>query len=97
MTKTRVPVPMTEKTRASLQALANARNGSLASVCEEMLEQTAPIAEEMANALQMARTAPARAMREVNEALGRKLAEIDQMKLDLSPKATEKRKKTKNG
>jgi hypothetical protein len=94
MIKTRVYVPMTADTRQSLQALADARNGSLAAVCEELLEQCAPVALQMANALQMAKSAPARGMREALEVLESQLAAADQLMLDMSPKATCSRKKT---
>lgn len=85
---------MTDETRTSLQALADARNGSLASVCEELLEQCAPITLQMAHALQKAKTAPARAIREMSDVLEQQLAQSDQLLLDMTPKATRKTKKT---
>lgn len=94
MTKTRVYVPMTAETRQSLQALADARNGSLAAVCEELMGQCAPVALQMANALQKAKTAPSRALRESFEILEQEIAAADQLLLDMSPKATRSRKKT---
>lgn len=94
MIKTRVYVPMTADTRQSLQALADARNGSLAAVCEELLEQCAPVALQMANALQKAKSAPARGLREAVEVLEAALLEGNQLAMELSPKAT-RRKYTK--
>lgn len=94
MSKTRVHVPMTQETREAMQAFADARNGSLASVCEEILEQCAPMAIQMANALTLAKTAPAKGMRDAVLALEEQLAHADQMVMDLSPKATGVKKKT---
>ena len=92
MAITRVHVPMTDETRADLQTLADARKCSLAAVCRDLLEQTAPVAKELAQALSVAQTAPARAMREMNEIKERQLAEIDQHTLDLTPKETKGKK-----
>jgi hypothetical protein len=94
MSKTRVHVPMTDETRIQLQSLADAQRSSLAAVCADLLEQTAPIAAETAAALVQAREAPARAMRAMNTLLDKQLAEVDQYKLDLTPKATRRKKKT---
>jgi len=94
MAITRIQVPVSDETRASLQALADARTSSLAAISAELLEQTAPIAGEMAKALLMAKQAPSRAIRQMNETLERQLVEIDQIRLDLTPKATRKTKKT---
>ena len=94
MQKSRVHVPMSEETRASLQALADARNGSLAAVCEDLLAECAPVALQMANALQKAKSAPARGLREAVEVLEAALLEGNQLAMELSPKAT-RRKYTK--
>jgi hypothetical protein len=88
----RLPIPMSEETRAAMQALADARNGSMSSVCEEILEQCAPMAIQMANALKTAKQAPAAGMRQAVQALEAELANVDQMVMDLSPKATGKKK-----
>lgn len=94
MAITRIQVPVTFETRACLQALADARKASLAVVCGEILETTAPVVAEMAKAIEMAKHAPSRAIRELGTSLEQQLAEIDQIRLDLSPKAT-RRKYTK--
>jgi hypothetical protein len=94
MAKYRIQVPITQETRDAYQSLADAHNGSLAAACEEILEQCAPVALQMANALRTARTAPARAMREAVEILEAQLGNADQMLMDLSPKATVKKRKT---
>ena len=94
----RIYVPVSNETRILLQSLADARRTSLASVSAELLEQTAPIAGQMAEALLKAKQAPARAIKEMSDALDEQLADIDQMKLDLDKrkprKYTKKAKKT---
>lgn len=80
---------MSQETRDAYQALADARNGSLAAACGEILEECAPVALQMANALNTAKTAPARAMREAVEILEAQLNNADQMLLDMTPKATD--------
>lgn len=87
----RVQVPVEAEARAKLQAYADARGASLAAICAEILANTAPIAQELAQALERAKEAPVRAMREVSDALDRQLADLDQHKLDLSPKDTDKK------
>lgn len=94
MSKTRVHVPMSQETRESFQSLADARNGSLAAACEEILEECAPVAVQMANALRTAKTAPARAVAEAVRALEAQLVDADQILMELTPKATGKKKKT---
>ena len=90
----RIQVPVSPKTRKMLQTYADASGQSLARVCEEILQETAPIMEGMAEALLEAKRAPAKAVENMAEALDKKLAEIDQLKMDLSPKATGKRRRT---
>lgn len=98
MPTTRVHVPMTEETRSSLEALADARGGTLTAVCRDLLADCAPVALEMAKAIQIAKQTPARALREMNESMDKQLAQISQLQLDMTPKATyrkyPKRKKT---
>lgn len=91
MAHTRVHVPIDNEARAALQTLADVRRCSLAAICGEMLEQVAPVALDMANALKTAQTAPAKAMRLMNDALDQQLAQADQLKLDMTPKATRKK------
>ena len=90
----RIQVPVSPKTRKMLQTYADASGQSLARVCEEILQETAPVMAEMADALREAKRAPAKAVRNMADALDKKLAEIDQMKMDLSPKATGKGRRT---
>ena len=89
--KTRVFVPMTAETRAAFQAYADAKGTFLAAACGEILQNTAPVALEMANVLERAKEAPVAAMRQASEALDRQMAEINQQKLDLRPKKRKKR------
>lgn len=93
----RLQVPVSEETRMSLQALADARNGSLAAVCEELLAQCAPVALQMANALQKAKSVPARGLREAVEVLEAALLEGNQLAMDLTPKATRLKSTKKAG
>jgi hypothetical protein len=101
MAFTRIQVPISDEARVSLQSLADAQRSSLAAVCGELLEQTAPVAAEMAKALQMAKQAPTRALRDMAETLDKFVADANQMQIDLddklSPKATRRKyiKKTK--
>lgn len=97
MQKTRLQVPMSAETRESLQALADARNGSLSAVCEDLLAECAPVALQMANALQKAKSAPARGLREAVAVLEAALLEGDQLRLDMSPKATRRKYTKKTG
>lgn len=97
MSITRVHVPMTDETRASLEALASARGGSLAAVCRDLLAECAPVALQLANALETAKTAPTRALREISDNLDKMLGDANQMQMDLenklSPKATRRKRK----
>lgn len=92
MNKKRLQVPMTDETRLLLERYVQATGQSLPRVCAEILEQTAPVMSELADSIKLAKQAPARAMRGVTETLDQKLAELDQLKMDLSPKATGKKK-----
>lgn len=73
-----------------LQSYADASGTSLARACSEILAETAPVMVELANAIREAKTAPAKAMRNVNNVMQEKLAQIDQMRMDLTPKETKK-------
>ena len=86
----RIQVPTSPETRAMLQTYADTTGASLARVCEDILTQTAPVMLEMAQALQEAQQAPARAVRNMNTLLEQKLADIDQHKLDLEPTESKK-------
>lgn len=90
MTKRRVNIPVTEETRAALQSLADVRRSSLAAVCEEMLDQVAPIAAQMAEALKTAQEAPARALLMVKDTLEAQMLQADQYLLDIDEKVTPK-------
>lgn len=104
MSKTRIYIPVTDETRAALQSLADVRRSSLAAVCEDMLEQCAPIAAQMANALKTAQNAPAKALLMMKDSLEEQMLQADQYRLDIdekvSPKATRRKyvvKKRKTG
>ena len=82
----RIHVPMSDETRSQLQALADARGGSLAAVCRDLLEEVAPIAADMAKALETAKKAPARALQQMSDLLDVQVAQADQMRLELDTK-----------
>lgn len=101
MTRTRIHVPLTDDARASLQQLADVRRSSLAAICSEMLEQVAPVAVQMANALRMAQDAPAKALLMMSDTLEAQMLQADQYRLDIddkvSPKATRRKYTKKTG
>lgn len=98
MTRVRIQAPVNQETYEAYKALADVQRTSVAAVCGEILEQTAPMIRQMANALEMAKTAPSRALRDMNEALDKLVVDANQMQIDLedrvTPKAT-RRKYTK--
>lgn len=96
MSETRIYVPVSAETRAQLQALADARKCSLAAVGGEILENTAPVAGEMAKALRIAQEAPAAALRNMEGTLAEQLAQIGQIELELAEKARPRRKYVKS-
>lgn len=101
MTRTRITIPITYDAKAALQELADVRRSSLSAVCSEMLEQIAPIATQMANALKTAQNAPAKALLMMSENLETQLLAADQYRLDIddkvTPKATRRKYTKKTG
>lgn len=93
---TRVGIPFSKETRRKFQALADVQSSSLAAVCSEILDACADEVYELAKALELAKKSPAGAKRKMAEALEQKLAEADQLilKLDTTPKAVSRKKKT---
>jgi len=91
----RIQVPLTDDMREAYQALADAQRTSLAAVCAEILEQAAPMVRQIASALETAKTAPTRALREMTDSLDRVLGDASQMHMELdeklSPKATRRK------
>lgn len=87
---TRIQVPMTEDMREAYQALADAQRTSLAAVCAEILEQAAPMVRQIASALETAKTAPARALRDMSDALDRVTSDANQLQIKLEDKVTPK-------
>lgn len=90
----RLSVPIPRDTRRQLQALADVQSSSLAAVCTELLVACGPEVYEMAQALKLAKSAPAAAKRKMAEALETKLAEADQYRLKLEPESATRKKKT---
>lgn len=89
----RLQVPATPEVRAMLQAYADATGSSLASTCEQILIETAPVMYELAQAIQEAKKAPSRAIREAVGLLDRKVAEGQQLSFDVSGKPRDGRRK----
>lgn len=86
MAKTRIQVPVSEDTLLAYQALADVQRSSLAAVTAEILEQAAPMVRQIAGALETAKTAPARALRGMTDALDQVLMDADQLRMDIDPK-----------
>lgn len=86
----RVQVPILPEAYESYKALADVQRTSVAAVCGEILEQAAPMVEQMANALEMAKTAPARALREMSDSFDSLLVDANQMQMKLEEKVTPK-------
>jgi hypothetical protein len=86
MKTSRVQVPMSEETRLQLQALADAQGCSLAAVCRDMLIEVAPMAEQIAKSLQIAKQSPAKALREISASLDAQMALANQFRLHLETK-----------
>jgi hypothetical protein len=95
MQKGRIQVPVTPEHRAMLQAYADATGATLTRTCQNILAQTAPLMLELSQALQEANQAPAAGIRAAKEILDRKVFETHQLSLDVSPKATDGRRKKK--
>lgn len=83
---TRLSVPLKKETRRKFQALADAQSSSLGTAISEILDACADEVYEMAKALDLAKKSPAYAKRRMAEAFEQKLAEADQMLLELQPK-----------
>lgn len=94
----RVQVPILPDAYEAYKTLADVQRTSVAAVCGEILEASASQVLKIASALEMAKTAPSRALREMNDALGELVGDANQMQIELeekvSPKAT-RRKYTK--
>lgn len=103
MSRIRIQVPVHQEAYAAYKALADAQRTSVAAVCSEILEQAAPAVLQIASALETAKTAPARALRDMSDALGNLVGQADQYQIDLedkvTPKATRRKyiKKSKTG
>ena len=92
MQKTRIQVPVSADTRKALQNYADSTGLSLAGAAGQILEETTGVVWEMANALRMAKTAPAKALVMLRQQMDEQIAGLDQIGLDLTPKATEQKK-----
>lgn len=90
MPKFRVQVPVSDEMRLAYQALADAQRTSLAAVMAEILEQAAPMVLQIASALETAKTAPTRALREMSDTLDKLAGDANQMQIDLDDKLTPK-------
>jgi hypothetical protein len=93
MPKTRVQVPLDEKTLAAVKNYGHALGIPTGRACAQILAECSDAVDELGNALRMAKTAPAKAIRDFSHLFETKLAEADQMQLDMKPKPRAKRKK----
>lgn len=94
MANPRIQVPLDDKTYAAIQLYSDATGLAMGKACADILSGTADTITQIAIAIQSAKTAPAKAVKVMNEELDRKMAEIDQHQLDLGPQVTKKKKKT---
>ena len=90
----RLQVPVSPETRTAINRYAEAMGISPARAAEQMLEQVAPSLLDLAAAMEKAKQAPAKGVADMAKALNKAAEKADQMALDLTPKATRKRKKT---
>lgn len=88
----RIQVPLSNEAREAVELLAEVKGISLAKTCQQLLEELTPVIISMANALEVAKTAPAKAMREMVDITEQQLADLDQLKLDMEPKDVKRRK-----
>lgn len=80
----RLQVPVSPETHESLRYCSEVTGRSIAAIAAELIQQTAPVMVEMTNALQVAKEAPAAAMRQTLEALDKAMVDANQLKLKLS-------------
>lgn len=92
----RLQVPVTKETYRAFEALAEARGSSLATVSSEIFEEVAPMVWEMARAIELAKTAPSRALKEFTDVAVQELAGAEQVIMDLRPAARTKPKRKKS-
>lgn len=86
----RIQVPLTDDMREAYQTLADAQRTSLAAVCAEILEQAAPMVRQIASALETAKTAPSRALRDMAGSLEQLTDQANQLQINLEEKVTPK-------
>lgn len=89
----RIQVPLTDETRKALDNYANASGHSLAKTCGMLLEQAAPSLGELAAAMERAQQVPGKAVRDMAKILQNQIDQTQQGVLDLSPKATQRKRK----
>lgn len=94
---TRVQIPVSPENLAILQAFAKAQSATVPAVTATLIEQTIPIVIEMTKALELAKTAPAAALRHMTDSYEILVASADQQILDLAPKPRAKVRKKKTG
>ena len=92
MKQKRIQVPVSPETEKAIRGYAETMGMSTAAACAQMLEQSAPGLVELTAAMQKAKESPARALREIALAVQKATQDADQLMLDMSPKATRKRK-----
>lgn len=84
----RIQVPVDPETLAALKAYAAATGGSLSGSAGKLLATIAPTMDKLAEVHRIAQEAPARATRVLIENAAEHVEDIDQIVMELSPKAT---------
>lgn len=82
----RLQVPIPLETREQLQAYADATGATLTKVVVGILVETGPVMAELAEALAEVKKAPAKAMRNVRLIMDEKMADLDQIEMDIEEK-----------
>ena len=86
----RVQVPFDPETYRAMKAYAEARELALGKACAVILKETRESVSALAAAITTARTAPGKAIEQMLEDTERQLAEVNQMKLDVTEKQKRK-------
>lgn len=89
----RMQVPVDPETRKAIEDYAEVMGVSPARACAVLLRQAAPGLVELTEAMKKASDSPARAIREMADAIHKANSEADQMAMDLTPKTTRRKKK----
>lgn len=93
MREFRMQVPIDPETRKAIEDYAEVMGMAPSRACAVLLKQAAPGLVELTEAMRKVSSSPARAMREMAQAVQKAAQDADQMAMDLSPKTTGRKKK----